>query len=301
MTWLAWRQFRSNMTVALVGLVVGVTALVVSADHVKLVYRNGSNELTGMYVWVRLLGTVLIGVPAVIGAFWGAPLVASEIEAHTHRLAWTQTVTRRRWLASKFALPGFATMIFVGGFSAVFTRWSGPIDATGNRTGTANFAQRGIVPIGYALFALALGTLLGTLQRRTLPAMASTIAVFFVARLVVQKLVRPRLFMSAHVRMPTFGSTSYRGWVLESRTVDAAGRTLNGVESQLISACNITRAAPDPNAALAACARKLGIHDIARVHPDSHFWALQILETGIFVGLAAIALTIAFRSVQTRT
>ena len=37
-------------------------------------------------MWLRLLGTVLIGIPALIGAFWGAPLVTREFEDRTHRL-----------------------------------------------------------------------------------------------------------------------------------------------------------------------------------------------------------------------
>ena len=43
-------------------------------------------------------------VPAVVGAFWGAPLVARELEAGTHRLAWNQAVTRTRWLTTKLAV-----------------------------------------------------------------------------------------------------------------------------------------------------------------------------------------------------
>ena len=60
-------------------------------------------------------------------------------------------------------------------FSALFTWWSLPFDRTGNRIGTANFGQRGIAPIAYALFALALGAFLGTVIRRTVPAIFSEV------------------------------------------------------------------------------------------------------------------------------
>src|ERR1039458_4513058 len=46
-------------------------------------------------------GALLVCVPALIGMFWGAPLVAREFEAGTFRLAWTQGATRARWLAGK--------------------------------------------------------------------------------------------------------------------------------------------------------------------------------------------------------
>jgi len=40
---------------------------------------------------------LVVAVPGLIGIFWGAPLVARELETGTYRLAWTQSVTRKRW------------------------------------------------------------------------------------------------------------------------------------------------------------------------------------------------------------
>ena len=48
-----------------------------------------------------LFGTALIVVPAILGIFWGAPLITRELEAGTHRLVWSQSVSRTRWLAIK--------------------------------------------------------------------------------------------------------------------------------------------------------------------------------------------------------
>jgi len=50
------------------------------------------------------LGLVVLVVPALIGVFWGAPLIARELETGTFRLAWTQSVTRTRWLAVKLGV-----------------------------------------------------------------------------------------------------------------------------------------------------------------------------------------------------
>jgi len=36
---------------------------------------------------------LLLAAPALIGMFWGAPLIAREFETGTFRLAWTQDVT----------------------------------------------------------------------------------------------------------------------------------------------------------------------------------------------------------------
>jgi hypothetical protein len=288
MIWLTWRQFRLQAFAAGAALLLVIVALAATRDHIVHVYSStGTTELTGVYVWLRLLGTVLIGVPAAIGSFWGAPLVAAEIEAHTNRLVWTQSVTRPRWLATKLAVVAAVSIVAVGLFTAAFTRWAVPIDAVGNRIGTANFGQRGIAPVGYALFALALGTILGLVMGRTLPAIAATVVSFIAVRMAVQQLIRPRLIAPVEMTTPTFDQGSLGGWILSTRTVDGAGRTIEGFESQIATTCNITRQTPDYERAIAGCARGLGIHDITRLHPADHFWTLQVLEFGIFVVLAA--------------
>jgi len=43
----------------------------------------------------------LASLPLFLGMFIGVPLVAGELEQGTHRLAWTQGITRERWIVSK--------------------------------------------------------------------------------------------------------------------------------------------------------------------------------------------------------
>lgn len=297
MLWLAWRQFRAQAAVAFGAAVVVIVALVVTREHVVATYSStGDGNLTGFYVWLRLLGTALIGVPAIIGAFWGAPLLTREFEDRTFRMAWTQSVTRTRWLATKLAVTGAATIVAVAAFALVFTWWSVPIDSTGNRIGTANFAQRGIVPIGYALFGLSLGALAGTILRRTIPSMAASLTGFFVVRILVQKVVRTHLIATQSVSTPSFASNGLHGWVVSTRTADAAGQTISTktAENLLTAACNITRATQDVDGALADCAQRIGIRDIAQVHTADQFWALQAAEFGLFLGLTAITAAACF-------
>ena len=304
MLWLAWRQFRAQAALALVATVAVVVVLAATRGHVVDTYSpGGDNDLTGFYVWLRLLGTALIAVPALIGAFWGAPLLTREFEDRTYRMAWTQSVTRTRWLATKLAVIGLVTVAVAAVFALVFTWWSGPIDATGNRVGTATFGSRGVVPIGYALFGLTLGTLFGTILRRTIPAMAASLTGFLIVRMFVQKVLRSHLIGTESVSIPSFGPSGLGGWIVSSRTVDAAGRTLSksDAEGTLIAACNITRATQDVDAALAICGQKLGIHDIAQVHTGGQFWALQTAEFGLFVALAAITAGVCFWWLNHRT
>ena len=304
MSWLAWRQLRVQAAVVNALLLAVVVALVATRAHVADVYEpSGSGDLTGFYVWLRLLGTVLIGVPAAFGAFWGAPMVASELEAGTHRLVWTQGISRDRWLAVKAIVTALAAVALVAVVSAVFTWWCAPIDATASsRVSPANFAQRGIAPIGYTLLALALGVLLGTMIRRTLPAMAATLVGFLAVRMLVQKLVRQHLVAATTIRTDPFGAGPRGSWLLSSHTVNSAGHPVPGqdLEGQLVAACSITRATPDVDAALASCAHKMGFQNLTRTIPSSSFWQLQAMELAIFVALAALVASAAFWWVRHR-
>ena len=64
-----------------------------------------------------------------------------------------------------------------------------------SRTPWAAFDVQGLAPIGYAVFALSLGTLAGLVFRRTIPAMALTLFVFVGVRILIAQ-VRPH-FMTA--------------------------------------------------------------------------------------------------------
>ena len=205
----------------------------------------------------------MLVVPAIVGVFWGAPLVARELEAGTHRLAWNQTVTRTRWLAVKVGLTGLVALAGVAVLTLVLTWWAGPIDtaiSSGQREhqglfgvprmAPPTFGTRGIVPIGYTAFAFALGVTAGTVIRRTVPAMAVTLAVFVAVQIVMPTWVRPHL--SPTQLTTTITADNLRGmsvagggpgvvptgpvqqvsveidspgaWVISNRTIDAAGK-----------------------------------------------------------------------------
>ena len=182
------------------------------------------------------LGTVLVVVPGIIGVFWGAPLAARELETGTYKLTWMQSVTRRRWLAVKLGLVGMSSIAVAGLLSLMVTWWSSPLDRV-NADPFSLFDERGIVPLGYAAFAFALGVTAGLLLRRTVPAMVATLVVFAGIRLAVTNWVRPRLFtplrISAPLRAPTpNGLASLASelkptdWIVSEQTVYAAGQVI---------------------------------------------------------------------------
>lgn len=206
MSWLALRQFRTQALAALGALVVLGVALVVTGPHLVHLYdatvapcgahhdcssvdANFSDQARGLH---NLADDLMLVAPALVGLFWGAPLVARELETRTYQLAWTQSTTRARWIATKLALGGLMGVVAVGLLSLMVTWWSSPVDRLADMP-YGTFDQRDVVPLAYAAFAFALGVASGVVIRRTLPAMAATLVGFFGVRYVVGQWVRPRL------------------------------------------------------------------------------------------------------------
>ena len=103
------------------------------------------------------------------------------------------------WLATKLALVGVASMVVAGLFSLGVTWWFSRMDQL-SMNQFSTFDQRDLVAVGYAALAFALGVTAGVLIRRTLPAMAVTLGVFVVgpARRSASW-VRPNLLRALHL------------------------------------------------------------------------------------------------------
>jgi hypothetical protein len=136
-------------------------------------------------------------LPALIGLFWGAPLVARELETGTHRLAWNQTVSRSRWTAVKLGGVGLASAAVAGLASWAITAWASPMDRAAGWIQPEIFTARAVVPIGYAVFAFTVGVTAGMLLRRTVAAMAITLVVVGLAIFGSMAFLRPHLVTPA--------------------------------------------------------------------------------------------------------
>jgi hypothetical protein len=328
MIWVAWRQFRTQALVTLALLAAFAVLVLVTGLHLRDIY----NSLGGAHCGARgdcgalidqdrtlpdVLGPALLAIPALLGMFWGAPLLARELESGTHRLAWTQTVTRRRWLLVRVALVGVAALAVAGLASWLVSWWFAPLDAVNmNRFDPSVFTERGIVAIGYAGFAFALGVAAGALTRRTLPAMAATLLGFIAARIAVTLLVRPHLLPPRESLFPltlgksvellpsASGLSVFAGvpplpnaWAISASLVDRAHRALSTsqLHDLLLHNCP-TVTGPGKGeelteGAFLPCARALSQHLqlLVSYQPPSHYWPLQALETVIFLA-AALAL-----------
>jgi ABC-type transport system involved in multi-copper enzyme maturation permease subunit len=326
MIWLTWRQFRAQAWVASVALAVTAIALAVAAHGLAHLYDASGiaacqahgdcgtvantfvNQAKGLYSLLFYAGIVILyAVPALIGIFWGAPLVAREIEAGTLRLAWNQSITRTRWLAVKLALIGLAAMATAGLFSFIIGWWSSPIDRAfglaADRNGSSGlnrfapllFGARGIIPIGYAAFAFVLGVTAGVLIRRAIPAMAVTLAVFTGVLITMSLWVRPHLrtplrltsaLNPANIYQVSIGNGQMKvtavvnlpgAWVLSNQSITASGHAF----APATQAC-ISSTVPACQASIA----RLHLRQLVTYQPAGRFWTFQWYETAIFLALA---------------
>jgi hypothetical protein len=334
MIWLTWRQFRVQAAVMAAIVAAFGLLLLVTGPHLVTLYRDSSfaachsncgqdagnflNQLAGSppYHLVYLLGALLIVLlPAVIGLFWGAPLIARELESGSFRLAWNQTVTRERWLAVKLGVLGLAAMAAAGLLSLILGWWASPIDHAANVQGAGgfqsrffpvDFGTRGIAPIGYAAFAFALGVLVGLMIRRTVPAMGVALALIIVVQIVFPLFIRPHLitpvrtvstvtaasiqglsvngnnqqFQSVFVTTPSMPGA----WVISSQVTTASGSTSLGTLPQVCLPSNSTGG---PQACFSALAQK-NLKSVVTYEPSDRYWTFQWAETGIYLTAAIL-------------
>ena len=221
------------------------------------------------YQSVLDVGFLLFILPMLVGIFWGAPLVAREIEHGTHRLVWTQGTSRLRWAATKFGLVSIGVLAMTAVFAAMLNWWISPVMQTsGQRFDYIFFDSHGIVVFGYTMFALALGIFAGAVTGRLLPAMATTVVGFLAVRLVVMLVARDHY-------LPT-----------ETRRISVAGLNLGDSTQQwnLLHGDWIRSRPLESRTGCPAGAADCG--ETLTMHPARHFWAFQTIETAIFVALA---------------
>lgn len=323
MLWLTWRQHRAEVLGGLVLLAALAAVLLVTGLPMHTAYTGQGvaacvagaaaedcdvllEQFTRRYVGLGDLVTLLAVLPALAGVFIGAPLLGRELEHGTWRLAWAQGVTRTRWLAVKLALLTAAVIVLAVGFTAVFTWWRGPLDGIQGRFDGAAYNFEGVAPTAWAVFAFALGTLAGTLARRTIPAMALTFFGYWVVWLPLVLVGRPR-FLAPLVRTfdpavdaakATAGRSALgagRDWIMDSGLVDRAGHRLT-----LAQESAVLRAARGADGTLAYL-HQHGIRSLEVYQPGDRFWTFQLIEAGLLVALAVVLVGVAVWLVHRRT
>ncbi len=316
MIWLTWRQHRTQLMFAMAVLAVLLAFLLRTGLEIASTFRSSglahclavpgrdcgsiSGSFTHRYSSLQFTVPLFLILPALIGVFWGAPLVAREVEEGTHRLAWTQAVTRTRWAWTKIAVLVAATLAGTAAVAWAGSWWSRPLvaSADNDRFAQGIFDLRGIVPMAYAAFPPRLGVAAGTVIRRGVPAMAATFAAYAAIRIPVELWVRPHFAaaktISYQFDLSTKGPVRVLSgaWVLSTKTVDGAGHLLgNGqvldfnVMAQRCPSFPHAPTFPSPSV-VQACVRQIGLHIVSTYQPASRYWTFQGIESAIFVTLA---------------
>ncbi|MFI5928361.1 hypothetical protein ACIA3K_20680 [Micromonospora sp. NPDC051543] len=321
MIWMTWRQFRMPALATGTLLLVLLGALTLTWAEVReLATQTGYTGCQGdgclaageaflralQPRWASEFHIAAIGalylLPALVGIFWGAPLVARELESGTYRMVFSQSVSRGRWLLVKLAVGGGAAALGAGLLSLTLTEWAQPIDgASADRMNPLVFAARGIVPIGYATLAFVIGVAAGLLLRRTLGAMAVTLLLVVGLQVAAPFVVRPWLAQPVTTVSPLEVDGEYgismspdtgrmtlhvepdrRGdWIVSSTTITSTGAEFSGPAD--MTQCGPK--APRDHETCPVWLEKQNLSLKVSYVPGSKFWNLQWREFGLLIAL----------------
>ncbi|MFI1161925.1 ABC transporter permease subunit [Streptomyces sioyaensis] len=222
-------------------------------------------------------------VPAVVGVFLGAPLIAREQERGTIKLVMTQSVGRGRWIAATLGVPLAFVALCTTLLTVAFTwLWSPAHELASGWLGTGPFETTGPVPVAMTLFVTACGIALGMLFKRVITAMAATAALALVTALIWSDQIRGRLATPRSAMYP-YGSDGHIPYGAEQ--VDWWAATADGKRFDKGTCYSYDQAAD------VACRAKLGIvNRVTQYFDYGQMAGMQWLGAGILLALTAVVL-----------
>ena len=333
MIWVAWRQHRKQALIE--ATVISIAALLLLLSGYQMIHLFKSSGLAKCLTTVgadcsdlrdsfgrhyngyQFMIPLFLLAPVLFGMFFGAPLIAREIENGTHRLAWTQGVTRKRWISTRtgmivaYAIAGSAALAYL------VTWWSRPLVTSGSgRFQQGIFDLRGVVPVAYTVFAVMLGVAIGAVVKKTLPAVGLTLVGFAAVRVPILLFLRQHYMAAKHTVSP-FGlikepfQLGHGAWVISENTIDRLGNIVapggNLNFDYLAAHCpGLTAPVQVPGAlvkgsgpdAIQSCVNHLGLRLSTTYQPASRFMTFQWIEFGIFIALALVLGAFVLRKVR---
>jgi hypothetical protein len=316
MGWVTWRQHRTALTgvAALLGglaVIMWIAGLQVHHTYAAAAACRPANSAICADMFGNFLvmdgflanGFLLQAVPALIGAFVGAPLLAREMETGTFRYAWTQGVGRLRWALAKLVLIAIAVTAGTGLFSLLSTWYYQPYFAADNPIPQSPlnpglFDLRGVGFAAWTLAAFAIGALAGMLIRRVVPAIAATLVVyaglvFAVGGLLREHYLAPLLTSSLNV--PATAWITSKWWTTtKSGQFAWAGRPPMSVLRNITCPGSGPANGKPTVLSLEQCVVQHGYTQWTSYQPASRFWPFQWIEAGwlLVLSLLLIAVTV---------
>ena len=309
MAWVTWRQHRFALAgvAALLGALavwLWLTGLQVhrayaAAADCHPASSGACGALAGYFLnYVSTASTIAIAlqaVPALIGAFVGAPVLARELETGTFRYAWTQGFGRWRWTLAKLVPLAIAVAAAAGAFSLLFSWYYQPFFA---QTFSFNaqvpldpglFDLRGVAFAAWTLAAFAIGALAGMLIRRVVTAIVATLAVYTGLAVAAGLYLREHYLTPLLVKNADAPGSAWiisQWWTKGGKPVsqDALSQFLQQGAPQLAGKGGIPQDDPTVNQYLAQHGYTLW----TTYQPGSRFWPFQWIEGGWLLALSVL-------------
>src|SRR5487761_823370 len=327
MAWVTWRQHRialAGVAVFLGALAVclwlaglkthhAYAALVAACRPVASVACGGmSTSFIGTNGFLSN-GLILQAVPALIGAFAGAPVLARELETGTFRYAWTQGFGRWRWTLAKLVPLAVAVAAAAGALSVLLSWYYQPYFAAGNQTlGLSEvtpffpglFNLHGVAFAAWTLAAFAIGALAGMLIRRVVPAIVATLAAYSGLAFAAGRALRQHYLAPFVTSNPSAWVSPGSAWVISSQWTTKGGQPVSQSELK-----NVLQGAPPQLAGKGGVPKALGSVQYLIQHgytlrtsyqPASRFWPFQWIESGWLLALSLLIIAATVRVVRRR-
>jgi hypothetical protein len=322
MMWVVWRQQRSIVVAFVVVAVVFAIWMLLTGQHEQTLWNQflakpckggfgptkSDSHLCEAQQSAVYAGTHINNVVTIIGTIFaplfglilGVNAVAREVEQKTNRLAWTQSGSRSRWLASKY----FTSIAIIAAVCVplcfVLSWWVRASHDAARITPKA-FPVTGFVEIGYGVLCFTLAVVVGLLIRRAGWSLAVCILLFAglffsFADHVRQHLVTPSVTTLQSVQFSQGSSVGFystggapsTSWSLYQgeAPISAKGAPSYGLiekSGNALDKCDHERSAKETY-----CVQHLRIHYVDVYIANGRFWALQFLEGGFYLVLAAL-------------
>lgn len=290
MAWVTWRQHRLTLA--------GLVAVLGAVSLYLLFIGQQARSFSGIAGHSLTLTAALFQViPALIGAFVGAPVLAKELESGTFRYTWTQGFGRARWTVATLAPLAVAVAVLAGAVGFVFSWCYEPL--IGGRYGASplagnTFDLHEVAFAAWTLTAFSIGVLAGILIRRVVPAMFATLVAWSGLAVVTGVFLRPHYEAPLVTSKPNLPSTDWamsQWWTRGGKPVSTS--TIDEVLQRAGATVNGGAVTQSPGSALGNMSPNQyllhhGFTQFLSYQPASRFWPFQWIEGGWLLALSVL-------------
>jgi ABC-type transport system involved in multi-copper enzyme maturation permease subunit len=269
-----------------------------------------ANTFNGTWNVMGYAAIFLQLLPALIGAFAGAPVLARELETGTFRFAWTQGFARWRWALAKLVALAVVLAALTAAFSVLLSWCYQPYLATSNQELgiyensplVTVFSLREVTFPAWTLAVFAVSALAGMLIRRVVPAIVAGLAVYAGLAIAAAALLREHYLaplVTGNQNVPGSAWITGQWWTKDGRFAFAGNPP-----ASLINQCSFPQSSagkgggvaggggPSSVNPFAQCLAPHGYAQWTSFQPGSRFWPFQWIEGGWLLLLAALLIAV---------